>query len=375
MLLVIYGLVILVALLFKVPKFYWLVCAGCLCLLVNTTNTYADLYNYTNIFDDIGLYGEIQNEEGLQGFIPLGWQAICLILYNLGFSYRGMIVLMIILSCFLIHCFVSRFNTSEGKFWALFMLFPSLVQCVQLRFFVASSIVFYFLQFLFIGGKNKRGILIYILGVFLAFLIHSSMIVFLGFIIVPFLDKLKYKTMIICALIICVITSLVRNRLASTISLLGIISESRMDRYIYDQEHVAESGGIFRIALLYIMSVAFSLFFTNQTHRPILRESTTLDDNNTSVIKSMNCFVLLMVFTLPLLLFDGSFFRFIEIGYCMSYCLGAWYWMRSEKPLKEKLLITLLFCLPIAYAMRIYYIADTFLYPFFEFYGFHSIFR
>ena len=369
MLLLLYLLIIIIGFAVRVPRrWYWLICTAVLCLLVNTSDACADLSSYTYIFNSIG-------EAGLaySGTTPIGWTVLCLFFYKLGFSYRGMIIFVILLCMFLIHYSLKDYSISEGRFWAMFLVFPALAQCVQMRFFLATSIVFFALQFML--KKGKKGLIPYIIGVIVATLIHTSCLVFIAFVLVAFFEKINFRKVMTVSVILSVIVAVFRSYLLSFISLLSFIPQEKLIRYFYEDAQVATTRWIILMAGTYFACVAFVWFFKNQTKRPVVLETSAYIQEEKYVLNRMVSFVCLLTFTLPLMLFDASMYRFIEVGMYVTFCMAGWYWKNSGKRYLEKLIVLLVLCIPLYYVLRNVASVSNVLEPFFTFSGFNSLLR
>ena len=138
MLLSLYIIIILYLLLFrKKNNNAWVFAACMIAILSITTNDYADLVNYDPLFN-------YYNTSSFNFSFTMNnsiWALLCRLFYNIGFNYRGMVICLIFINYFILHFAAKNLKCDENKFFALFLIFPSIIQLVQLKFFTAFVIV------------------------------------------------------------------------------------------------------------------------------------------------------------------------------------------------------------------------------------------
>ena len=116
----------------ELRKIYWILAGGVLAFISVSTEMYTDIDIYTNVFD--------WTNAGKTNYDTLGWSLLCRLFYWLGLNYRGMIPIIIIMSVFIISRACRRIDVDEDKVISLMLIFPGLLNIIQLKFFLAYSI-------------------------------------------------------------------------------------------------------------------------------------------------------------------------------------------------------------------------------------------
>ena len=192
---------VLVYLLFlkKSSKLTWFIVACVLSLLSITTVFYADLDNYGPLFDYYNMNSTVISFS-TTNFL---WALFCKLFYFLGFNYRGMIIILIFINYYILHKAAQNFNCNENIFFGLFMIFPSIIQLVQFKFFTSITLVI--LGYSLLIQDKKYSIIKFLTLIGAAVMIHSSALLFLSLILVKkrrFNNKIFYSFAIIMFVII-----------------------------------------------------------------------------------------------------------------------------------------------------------------------------
>lgn len=345
-------------------RFFWMWCVVLLAILMCTSDTYADLVGYEKYYAYL-LNGGIEFD--YLGY-TVGWYTICKIAILLHLSCRGMLVLALFLSCFIMHRAVRKLPCRENTFWALFLVFPALVQCVQMRFFLATAIVFYGFTLLIVN--IRRGWVGYLVSVVVACCIHASCAVYIILIFVIFFRIMKIKKAALFSLVGTVL-------LYSGISYIPLIAESilpsiKYKRYFVSDISVTTISWTLKIVLVWLACVLIVIIASRSNHEMIL-ESHCEDTVEANMLSKITMAILMLVITLPLLTFDANFHRFIEIGYEFCYIIVARFMLLSKR--KEEHLIMIVLCIVVlCFAGYIYIPYNTIILPFFSFDRFISLF-
>ena len=308
MLLAVFILTIFYGIFFKKNKFYWLWCAILLAIIFNTTKSYPDFYSYNYIFNNInkGDFLSIFNENG-----PTLWYILCFIFGKIGFAYRGMVVIVIFISMFLINYRIKEIKVNNNIFWALFILFPGIIQCVQLRFFLGTAIILFGLIPLL---QNKEGSYVkYIVCILISYAIHSSCIMFSIFLIFPLFNKYGYrKTMIISIFITLVLYFGFQQLIPQVVK--SLVSSAKYERYF--------NSTITTTTFMWFVEVLFvwlSCSFLNTFLLKMINKNVAIDKENKLLSNNIQKAIALLLITIFFMVFDGNFHRFIEIGYVLFY--------------------------------------------------------
>lgn len=365
MLLIMFLLTVLYGLLFNnKSRVFWIWCVVVLAMLMCTSNTYADLDGYDKYYTYL-LNGGIQFD--YLGY-TIGWYILCKIAILLHLSCRGMLVLTLLLSCFIMHKAVQKLPCRENTFWALFLIFPALVQCVQMRFFIATAVVFYGFTLLIVN--IGRGWIGYCVSVAVAYCIHASCAIYIIFVFVMFFQIMKVKKAIFFSLIGTAL-------LYGGISYIPLMAESilpdvKYRRYFESNMSVTTFSWAAKIAIVWLSCVIIVIIVSHSS-REMMMESRRQGTVEANMIAKITMAILILAITLPLLTFDSNFHRFIEMGYEFCYIVVARFMVLSNR--REERFVVILLCVAVlCFASYIYIPYNTIVYPFFSYDGFVPLF-
>lgn len=335
-----------------------------LCLLTLTTDDYADLRSYVNYYDIVQSDG---TPTGLYD-LPAGWLLLNRIVVATGLSVRGFVCVVIVLSVLLTARFYRRVGCERNLQWCLFLLFPALVQCVQLRFFLGFSIVL--LSFVGIVNGEKFGILRFVVGVLLASTIHSSMLVFLVLAPAGKLGGLGRRKGALVIVVLAVLAYLCVGYVPGIAA--SLLNDVKYERYFVSD--ISETTVSWFLKIVFIWGSALALSFacvrTLGGERGNAKKLIPSGDKRSTTLLIA---VVLTGVTLLLLQFDSNFHRFIEIGFMLSYVLSSYVWQSEEVPQAQRLLLLLCFFLFGAVAAYVYEPFGTVIEPLLSYDGFHSL--
>lgn len=349
MLTVIYIIVIVYLLLFRNKQRYaWIIAASAIAILSITSTDYADLSNYSPLFD----YYNSKVYTFSFSVNNWAWAILCKLFYTLGFNYRGMIICIVFINYFILHKAIQNIRGDENKFFALFLIFPSLIQLIQLKFFTAYVIVVYAYSILVLQKRNST--ILFILSVFFASFIHSSAIVFLILLLIKN-EKLNKNLIFVTSIILAIF---IIFNMDFIINIAGrLISEQQYERYIVKSSTPSSYKWVLGICITWGICYIFALFVNkgSMQHK---------DKNN--VLEKGVIAINILVLTLPLLLLDRNMHRFLEMGFAILYCMIASVF--SEKKIKKNnITFIFLLCVSLAIIMYIYTPYKTVLKPLFSY--------
>ena len=355
MLLILYIFVIVFLLIFrKKTKNSWLIAASIIVLLSITTSNYADLTNYEPLFNYYNMDGVIISSS-TNNFI---WALLCKLFYSIGFNYRGMVVCLILINYFILHKAALNMKCNENKFFGLFLIFPSVIQLVQLKFFTAFVIVV--LAYSIFILEKKGSFITYILMVLFASLIHSSSMLFL-ILCLSKKDKLNKNVIFIISFILAIILSFNINFISEFSK--AFISMNQYERYIVNTITPSSFLWILLIFISWLICYVFATIVNHYINKNCNYENLIFKREIISII--------LLLLTLPLLLLDRNMHRFLEIGFIILY------FMISSQKIKYKNSLDLILCLCICLigVMFIYTPYSTVLNPLFSYETIVNIWR
>lgn len=352
MLSILYLIIVFYLLFFrKSQKFSWLIAALLIAFLSITTINYADLNNYGPVFDYC-------NSSAFQFSLnptELVWAILCKIFYGLGFNYRGMIIILVIINYFLLHVACKNIKCNENKFFGLFLIFPAIIQLVQLKFFTAISIVVLAYTIL-LKNRNRKNILVFILLVLLAFLIHSSVIVFM-ILLFARNKKINGKILLPISVTMTLLVSLNLNIIVKYSKYF--ISTRQYERYVENTLTPSSLQWIFAIVIIWLICYISSVIVRKYVKKDrLIEENSNYEINNNAII--------LMALTLPLLILDRNMHRFLEMGYIiLIFTIGMIFYNKIAT--KNKVLIVVCATILLTITMYVYTPYETVIKPLFSY--------
>ena len=358
MLLLLFAITIIYGCFSKKNKYFWIWCALLLAILVNTSSTYADYNSYEYIFNLVnkGYFGQFFKDGG-----PFLWYSLCFLFGKIGLSYRGMVTIIIFVSMLLINFRIKELKFNNNLFWALFIIFPGLIQCVQLRFFLGTSIVFFGLIPLL--ENKKRSTILFLICILISYFIHSSCLIFIFFLAFPLFKKYGYQKTLVIAIFTTLILYFGFQKVIPKVA-LNFLSSNKFERYFGSNSYSSSTLRVFKILLIWIMCNFADIIFLIRLKKKQLIDNKIYNYCN-NIQKAISLFFLI---------FDGNFHRFIEIAYMLLYInisLISTY-VKFKKNNSFFLVLSLLFIVvSVAFLYTPY---DTVISPLFTYEGFHSLF-
>lgn len=359
---------ILYAFFCKNQKNFWLWCAILFSFIIWTSENFADFDNYERYFLRV-----TRGEKGILYMgIPAGWYYLCLGFAKIGLSYRGMMVVVIILSCYLVHRFVKTFDCQESVFWGLFIMFPGLVQVIQIRFYLGTAIVF--LSLCPLIRKEKWGLVKFIIGVLISYFVHASCAIFIIFAFAALFDRYGTRKAIVLSICGTTLIYLASSYIPQIVS--GYIPTVKFERYFESTISKTTTTWFLRIVLVWIVCVLIGYY----CYKRLISVKRRSDDKeliefNTIVAPKMMICIVLLCLTLPFLTFDRNFHRFLEVGYMILFVFIARLWRYEKwKSKNDKYLYMTIFMVIMIRLTYIYTPFSSIIQPFSTFSGFHSLF-
>lgn len=174
------------------------------------------IFNYENIL-----------EPSYKGGFEFGYQLLAKISANLGLNYNQFLLVISILGLGLISSTIKLFTNRISYVLGLYFIYPFIWDVVQIRNFLAMSIIIYGIRYLISENKNYYK---YILCVLLASTVHVSSLFYLFLILVKIKDINKLSIGIIFTVIISLLF------MPQILSILGtIVPAVKMEAYIQTQ--------------------------------------------------------------------------------------------------------------------------------------------
>lgn len=305
--LIIFWILILGAVLIKKPKFFpALVTIFLMKINYNAFNV-ADFSDYSNIYNQI-----TSNNLYQTGY---GWYILNNFGKSLGLDYN-LYKCFSILICTIIIWSVSRILVGENLniIAGLYLLYPALIDTIQIRFFTAMTLTL--IGILFLEKQKVWSTIVFIIIVLFASTIHTSALFYLVFAMYPIINKNanRFKYLIIS---ISVLLIIFRKELLSFISRF---SNNRQMQY-FDSTSGVTSGSRY-VLLIAIISIIIMYLINSQIYQ-IISTDTVFSDNDkktASIIKNISLMFFLLI---PLVILSNELFRVFRISFILSYILIA----------------------------------------------------
>lgn len=181
----------------------------------NTWN--ADYASYQYIYSLIGhSHAYVSTEPG--------FELLSLLAAKIGLNYNGFLIVYSLLGLILITTTLKKYTNKINLVLILYILYPFLLDIVQIRNFMAMCIILYSTKFLI--TNNKIDFYKYVIGVILATLFHNSAIFYLIFLLV----KIKSKKKIMITTISVVLIGIIFQTIVPNI-IYNFFPENRYDSY------------------------------------------------------------------------------------------------------------------------------------------------
>lgn len=353
-------------------RHFWVWCTLLLCLLSITTieAKYADVNIYTVIFDAVTKDTSSFLEAKSSVDVTLVWYWLCKITYFLGLNYRGTQLVVIIISMLLLHRYVHTFVADERIFWGLFLIFPALLQIIQLRYFLGTSIAVYSYGFLLKEESSRKyvvkNIFKFLCGITIAGLVHSSCFWFIILLAKYLVKNKSVKSTIFISIASLFVLEVASKALPSIIAKFA--TEEKYGQYFGNMMRPAAWSDYVVILLLFFSVVLFSALSIRWLSQNCEEKAILLD--NFSALTIQIC-------SLVLLEYNVNFYRFIEIGLIFGLSVIGEYFAKSN--FKEKMwwkIIILITLIVFGRRMLFHWIPlENLQSSFFTYYGFSNIFR
>lgn len=268
--------------------------------LTFTSTSIADNLAYENIYQAIGA-GQKYTATGY------GWWLLCQFGNKVSMNFMAFKTVIFLISLVLIWFTFLRMNINDNFIIAAYAIYPALTDIIQIRFFFGSSIVIFFMYYLW-KKNNIYGVLIYIIGVILAGQIHNAMYFFLIFAVWKVIYKYR-KTAFLFLIVLLLLFFVDKSMLINVVTTFGS-----------DQENQFYFTSQYNTSILHSVSFVFTTLFFSFVSIYIVRNQNSYLKNNFKNDEII-----------------GNFLRFMCIGNCISIfivLMGAYSFtfLRLQKP-------------------------------------------
>lgn len=151
------------------------------------------LFAFSSNNADYNMYINNYNEFGtkLQFGNYFLFKLVCFVFYNIKFSYRIFLVVYSLVGLLLIFSVIKKYSKKINYSLILYFFMPFVFDFIQLKNFMAFSIIIYALPYLF--DNNKKSILKYLLLNIIASLFHPFAILGISFIVLNKINNKKFN--------------------------------------------------------------------------------------------------------------------------------------------------------------------------------------
>ncbi|MFQ2807164.1 EpsG family protein [Aeromonas caviae] len=316
-------------------------------------------FGYENVDRDnyIVLFDEIKRGGG--GFITsqMGLVFIFKVFIFLGLSFQTSIILIFLIGIAFIHTFVVKYAKNVPLVYLFYFIYPFFLDVVQIKHFLAMSILIFATARLFSSGDKLPTLLLYLL----AACFHYIAIFFIPLL---FLSSLKIR---LFTTVVIMLTVIIFFIVKYNLFLIFLSSDAILLRVQSYLDNAPKFGFLIQIAIQ-IAILLFVLQLRNKIDRFYV------DDKFINFIVYLNVYLIIM---LPFYMINGNFERVYRVSYIPNFVYLTLYLMSLD--FKDRLLM-ILTCMGVMIALSSWYfsgILDLTIYPiiqynyFFDFFDFY----
>ncbi|MEE5988832.1 EpsG family protein [Ligilactobacillus equi] len=263
----------------------------------------SDFYSYSNIYNNISV-GKLYQT----GY---GWYVLNNIGRNYGLDYNQYkaVSIAILLTCVFItvKVFIGEYSNLVA---GLYLLYPALIDTIQLRFFTALVIVL--VGLLFLVQEKKWATITYVIFVLIAATVHTSAYFYLLFTVYPFIGKYISKIKI-PLIIVSIILIAFKEKVLTVIS---FFANNRQLQYFNISSGV--TSGSSYVVINAIISIVIVFIINSYIYKMSLSDL-LFSEKERKVIAMVYGISIIMFFAIPLVIVSGELIRIFRIMYILSY--------------------------------------------------------
>lgn len=257
--------------------------------------THADYSLYETLY---ARYGEIASSWGSR---PV-WGLLSWLGYQLDLPYNWFSGIIAAVSTYMIGTVARKVSPNTPFFLALILIYPGLINLVQLRQYFASALLLCAIDGLISSGK--MGKLRFIICIALAAGVHSSAIVFLPLLFVGFFERHSS---------VFVVLTLVSLVLGLTGNILNSIALAMFNSDVTEAYFNGQGGGANTLTSIFTVFEVFGAFLLAKCVEKELNNGTSDivmgNKTITRLIKITNLINILFIAILPVLIINTDFLR------------------------------------------------------------------
>lgn len=249
-----------------------------------------------------------------------GWYLLNSIGRNLGLTYIQFKTVLVVISLILLLITIKYFlGQNLNYIWALYLLYPSLINITQIRFAFAMSLVLFGLIFLF--QKKVWSTIVYAFIVLGAMTIHTATAYYLLFLLIPLIEKReRFFSRLLVILTFCLLPfkNLVRQ-------LVTLFANDRQISYF-------DNSNNFRSTLI-MVGVVIAFWLLSKYFDTTIKHNSRASEKEKRISQFISNINLCMLFLLPILPLSIELARVQRISWILLYMQLGIFLINREDPL------------------------------------------
>lgn len=266
----------------------------------NTKNP--DYYSYEILYYN---YGNVVSAD-------FGYRILCAIFRNLGINYEGFRIIISLIGFYLINITIKKYSANKIFVYLLYAIYPFLLDVVQIRNFLMTSIVIYAMSYLV--KKSGKSTIKYILFILIASSIHITALVYLPIALILYLDKnIFFKLFIFYIIIIGILAGI--NKDILEIIANKIINALDLD----DSRFIMYSSIKTQYGYLLYWSLQFLTYAIIKSSKSICNKNKLVDEHKNKFVDLVYVINLYLLIFLPFYVFEITYHRFARNMMILNY--------------------------------------------------------
>jgi hypothetical protein len=278
-----------------------------------------------------------------------GWVLLCELGHILGLTYNGFACILTIAAMSLLLWSARRVGANSSYMFSLFLVYPGLMSLVQFRQFVASAVGAIAVTVLISNNRFKYPL--FIVLVYAGFLIHTSCIILLLLLLVPFLNSLGKHMRVVVVLLVGVMSVVLLRHVEYLATV--IFGENKTNSYLGalgGQTTLSRFAGMVNFASIVGVALLMCAYYIHAGKKD--KKQVLLIETNQSLryIQYMMFFNIFNMILIPSVFITNDFMRFER--YAFTYSLTAFSMSRPvecDRDIDFYKPLTLMLCLLFAY--------------------------
>jgi hypothetical protein len=257
--------------------------------------------NYYDLVAQKGLSGD--------GLTEIGFTLLVFVANKLGLSYTFFRTLVGLIGLLLLQNVAIKFTKKYSIVFLLYIIYPFVLDVIQFQNFLASSIIIYSMKYLIeVDKKNNWK---YLIGILISVSIHYVAVFFIPF---YFLRKVTVKDLfLICLLVVPFLCFITRSSIIPDL-IKEVVGEDLMNGLSF---YFKKANWGF----LLLWARQLSIFGISYICYIVIKESDLSQSYKvfSEVVVKLNMY--LIIICIPLMIFNGNFFRILRPLLFLDYIL------------------------------------------------------